>query len=478
MQEVNKTEQELFVEIIENNLKNNIHLLTSDNTLKINSETEYELLGGLCYYIGIGIWDFPKNEKINSKEFNQKLINSLEERLERINVKIETVTKILEKYRNTSKYSVNYWNNVNQINKDLINKELPTQDAFILSPLVKITCNTLTVPLGFVKDLNDVASAKLSALTYRHLLMLNNFIYNDSVDVNSATFDNLKQLQLLDIYNKAVKKATEYYNKQKYSAMFFDLILSMQEFMDYFKGKDFYDILYNVIINSGLNEEEAAKVDEERLSKIDEENENVFRTKPLLAIIKTINEEKKLNYDIDSISSNEQLFTILDTFENNSISEDLVMYLKQCKLDGLKFEWDNLDLTDLQTMISVKFKGLSEEYKKEMELYMEDIPDNIRSFVVDKVNKVIRKLIIDGSEKKAYLYQQLLENGIETFKHLQQIIGLIEQCKIKFSDREEYNELVNYINTNSYVKEKFDLIEKIDALNNETYYFQTLKNMF
>ena len=54
MQEVNKTEQELFVEIIENNLKNNIHLLTSDNTSKINSETEYELLGGLCYYIGIG----------------------------------------------------------------------------------------------------------------------------------------------------------------------------------------------------------------------------------------------------------------------------------------------------------------------------------------------------------------------------------------------------------------------------------------
>nr|DAK62327.1 MAG TPA: hypothetical protein [Caudoviricetes sp.] len=474
MQEVNKTEQELFVEIIENNLKNNIHLLT-DNNSKLEKETEYELLGGLCYYIGIGIWDFPKNEKTNTVLFNRKLIKSLEERLERINVKIETVTKILEKYRNTDIYSVDYWNKVNQINKDLINKELPTQDAFILSPLVKITCNTLTVPLGFVKDLNDVASVKLSALTYRHLLMLNNFIYNDSVDVNSATFDNLKQLQLLDIYNKAVKKATEYYNKQKYSAMFFDLILSMQEFMDYFKGKDFYEILHNIISDSGLEDE---KVDDEKLSKIDEENENVFRTKPLLAIIKTINQEKKLNYDIDSISSNEQLFTILDTFENNSISEDLVMYLKQCKLNGLKFEWDNLDLTDLQTMISAKFKGLSERYKKEMELYMEDIPDNIKNFVVDKVNKVIRKLIIDGSEKKAYLYQQLLENGIETFKHLQQIIGLIEQCKIKFSDREEYNELVNYINTNSYVKEKFDLIEEIDVLNNETYYFQTLKNMF
>lgn len=476
MQEVNKTEQELFVEIIENNLKNNIHLLT-DNNSKLEKETEYELLGGLCYYIGIGIWDFPKNEKTNTVLFNQKLVNSLEERLERINVKIETVTKILEKYRNTDIYSVDYWNKVNQINKYLINKELPTQDAFILSPLVKITCNTLTVPLGFVKDLNDVASVKLSALTYRHLLMLNNFIYNDSVDVNSATFDNLKQLQLLDIYNKAVKKATEYYNKQKYSAMFFDLILSMQEFMDYFKGKDFYEILHNIISNSGLEDE---KVDDEGLVKVEvnEEEENIFSTKPLLAIIKTINDEKKLNYDIDSISSNEQLFTILDTFENNSISEDLVMYLKQCKLNGLKFEWDNLDLTDLQTMISVKFKGLSERYKKEMELYMEDIPDNIRSFVVDKVNKVIRKLIIDGSEKKAYLYQQLLENGIETFKHLQQIIGLIEQCKIKFSDREEYNELVNYINTNSYVKEKFDLIEEIDVLNNETYYFQTLKNMF
>ena len=476
MQEVNKTEQELFVEIIENNLKNNIHLLT-DNNSKLEKETEYELLGGLCYYIGIGIWDFPKNEKTNTVLFNQKLVNSLEERLERINVKIETVTKILEKYRNTDIYSVDYWNKVNQINKDLINKELPTQDAFILSPLVKITCNTLTVPLGFVKDLNDVASVKLSTLTYRHLLMLNNFIYNDSVDVNSATFDNLKQLQLLDIYNKAVKKATEYYNKQKYSAMFFDLILSMQEFMDYFKGKDFYEILHNIISNSGLEDE---KVDDEGLVKVEvnEEEENIFSTKPLLAIIKTINQEKKLNYDIDSISSNEQLFTILDTFENNSISEDLVMYLKQCKLNGLKFEWDNLDLTDLQTMISAKFKGLSERYKKEMELYMEDIPDNIKSFVVDKVNKVIRKLIIDGSEKKAYLYQQLLENGIETFKHLQQIIGLIEQCKIKFSDREEYNELVNYINTNSYVKEKFDLIEEIDVLNNETYYFQTLKNMF
>ena len=65
----NKTEQDLFVEIIENNLKNNINLLTSDNS-KIEKETEYELLGGLCYYIGIGIWDFPKNEKIYTYTLN------------------------------------------------------------------------------------------------------------------------------------------------------------------------------------------------------------------------------------------------------------------------------------------------------------------------------------------------------------------------------------------------------------------------
>jgi len=121
---------------------------------------------------------------------------------------------------------------------------------------------------------------------------------------------------------------------------------------------------------------------------------------------------------------------------------------------------------------------LSEKLKSKMTLYMEDLPTTFKSRVVDKVNKAIQSLIIDGSEKKAYLYQQLLENGIETYKHLQQMIGLIEQCKIKFGESLDYRELVDYIKDNKSIQNKFDLIEEIDKLNDEAYYFQTLKNSF
>ena len=154
------------------------------------------------------------------------------------------------------------------------------------------------------------------------------------------------------------------------------------------------------------------------------------------------------------------------------------MYLKQANKAGLKFKFDDFKLNDLNQVISNKLKVLSEKLKSKMTLYMEDLPTTFKSRVVDKVNKAIQSLIIDGSEKKAYLYQQLLENGIETYKHLQQMIGLIEQCKIKFGESLDYRELVDYIKDNKSIQNKFDLIEEIDKLNDEAYYFQTLKNSF
>ena len=470
MSQTNKTEQELFIETIENNLKNNFQLLLDDK--KLDKTTEYELLGSLCYYIGIGIWDFPKNSSKNNKEFNEKLINSLNDRLARINVKLESVNAVIAKYKDTE---VGYWEEINQINKDLVNKTLPTEDSFLLSPLVKNCILTLIVPISYVKDLNEIKSAKLSELTYRHLLMLNNFIYDDSVEITNSTFLNLKNLQLIDKYNNAIKKGTEYYNKQKYSIMFLDLILSMKEYMEYFKDKDFTSTL-DIIVNSDIKTNNVENNDNPEIKEFN--NEDIFKTEPLKAILLTIIEEKNLNISLNDIKSEEQIFELLDNFGTLKSTEEIVMYLKQANKAGLNFKFDDLELNDLNQVISNKLKVLSDKLKSKMTLYMEDLPTTFKSRVVDKVNKAIQSLIIDGSEKKAYLYQQLLENGIETYKHLQQMIGLIEQCKIKFGESSDYRELVDYIKENKSIQNKFDLIEEIDKLNDEAYYFQTLKNSF
>lgn len=468
MTEKIKTEQELFIETIENNLKNNFHLLLDDK--KIDKTTEYELLGSLCYYIGIGIWDFPKNVNSNTKETNEKLVSSLNDRLSRINIKLESVNSVIKKYKDID---VNYLEEINQINKDLINKTLPSEDSFLLSPLVKNCILTLIVPVSYVKDLDEIKSAKLSELTYRHLLMLNNFIYDESVEITHRTFDDLKNLQLIDKYNKAIKKGTEYYNKQKYSIMFFDLILSMKEYLEYFNDKDFIDTL-DIIKDSDIIKLELKSVDNDK----NIEDENLFKTEPLKAILSIIIEEKKLDISIDDIKSDEQIYELLKDSDSLKISEDIVMYLKQANQVGLKFKFDDLNLDNFKSHIIDDLKEVSEKLKSKLTLYMEDLPSTIKTRVIDKVNYAIQSLIIDGSEKKAYLYQQLLENGIETYKHLQQMIGLIEQCKVRFGESLRYRELVEYINENKSIQNKFELIEEIDKLNDKAYYFQTLKSMF
>lgn len=468
MTEKIKTEQELFIETIENNLKNNFHLLLDDK--KIDKTTEYELLGSLCYYIGIGIWDFPKNVNNNTKETNEKLVSSLNDRLSRINIKLESVNSVIKKYKDID---VNYLEEINKINKDLINKTLPSEDSFLLSPLVKNCILTLIVPVSYVKDLDEIKSAKLSELTYRHLLMLNNFIYDESVEITHRTFDDLKNLQLIDKYNKAIKKGTEYYNKQKYSIMFFDLILSMKEYLEYFNDKDFIDTL-DIIKDSDIVKLELKSVDNDK----NIEDENLFKTEPLKAILSIIIEEKKLDITLDDIKSDEQIYELLKDSDSLKISEDIVMYLKQANQVGLKFKFDDLNLDNFKSHIINDLKEVSEKLKSKLTLYMEDLPSTIKTRVIDKVNYAIQSLIIDGSEKKAYLYQQLLENGIETYKHLQQMIGLIEQCKVKFGESLRYRELVEYINENKSIQNKFELIEEIDKLNDKAYYFQTLKSMF
>jgi hypothetical protein len=469
MTEKIKTEQELFIETIENNLKNNFHLLLDDK--KIDKTTEYELLGSLCYYIGIGIWDFPKNVNNNTKETNEKLISSLNDRLSRINIKLESVNSVIKKYKYID---VNYLEEINQINKDLINKTLPSEDSFLLSPLVKNCILTLIVPVSYVKDLDKIKSAKLSELTYRHLLMLNNFIYDESVEVTNRTFEDLRNLQLIDKYNKAIKKGTEYYNKQKYSIMFFDLILSMKEYLEYFNDKDFIDTL-DIIKDSDIVKLELKSVDN---NDKDIEDENLFKTEPLKAVLSIIIEEKKLGITLDDIKSDEQIYELLKDSDSLKISEDIVMYLKQTNQVGLKFKFDDLNLDNFKSHIIDDLKEVSEKLKSKLTLYMEDLPSTIKTRVIDKVNYAIQSLIIDGSEKKAYLYQQLLENGIETYKHLQQMIGLIEQCKVRFGESLKYRELVEYINENKSIQNKFELIEEIDKLNDKAYYFQTLKSMF
>ena len=89
---------------------------------------------------------------------------------------LKTVHRFLEEF-SSQKYKdidVNYLEEINQINKDLINKTLPSEDSFLLSPMVKSCIQSLIIPVSYVKDLEEILRTKLSELTYRHLLMLNN----------------------------------------------------------------------------------------------------------------------------------------------------------------------------------------------------------------------------------------------------------------------------------------------------------------
>ena len=98
--------------------------------------------------------------------------------------------------------------------------------------------------------------------------------------------------------------------------------------------------------------------------------------------------------------------------------------------------------------------------------------------IVTYVNDCIVCCIMENEEQKQYLISQLIENGISTYNHLQQIMSVIETCKIYGEDSIVYVNLYNYIQDKTNIKEVFENANKMTNLELKLQVYTLFKNWY
>ena len=278
--------------------------------------------------------------------------------------------------------------------------------------------------------------------------------------------------------------------------MFYELILTMQELLnsDKFVDKSFTDVINDIArtVNEEIDKETNNDVTEKNKEEIERKLiQDYIDNSPLKAvtysIIEEMNHRNNTDLSVDTISTGEQLFNIISDYENIEIADEMIMYLKQYKHKNPDYIF-NLDSFDgivnkstefslFKSNLNILFEKKALELKEKMEVYLQDIDDSVLNTVVTLINKTLKVIVVDGSEKKAYIHQQLLENGVFTYQQLHQMINLIEQCKIYGKDIKVYDKLKSYVNEQPIIKINFEKYEEVNKLNNFVYYLQTLKSL-
>lgn len=437
------------------------------NNFKINTK-QYEILGNIAYMFGI---EFVGQQKHLKKVVMENFVL----RMKSLNLSSEQLFKFSNILKNISIENIE--NSKDKL-KELIVKECEFSGE--ITPKIKSNINSIfrnsNFSVSYIMDIDELM--KVKKITYGQLLKANKIIY-ENINISGKSFKNLRVLLQEPEYIKEINKASEYFDSQKFSLVYFDMILSLKEWFELSDSKlivdggvdltgyslsmvdkpelleEFVDYTEteNVIENIEVNEPEVLN-DTVKIEQNNPDDTDLF----LIGVIKeTLNSAEIPTAEV-----------LLDGFNQILNSEDLVQHVysfvkagihKNRKLftECLPFEKSEFtNLLDLQlNKAKASYKTLVENYVKEIN------PDNLPK-IVNYVNDLINSLVIDNSEKKSYLFQQLNENQIFTIKQLHQTIGLIEDCNINGSEINSYINLRDYLTNNLDIKEIFESIADID----------------
>jgi len=424
------------------------------------TKQNFEILGSVAYMFGM---DFMTQKK----SFNKMTISNWCLRMKDMGLNAETISRFQYVLSNINVETI-------EKTKDSLKNLMLKEAKFEFNNLKQLKLNidsiikTSTFPVGFATEINDLL--KSTKYTYGDLLKINKFIY-ENLTISGKIFPKLNAIHGNIEFSKNINKASEYYDLQKFSLIYFDSLLTLKEWFEIetFATKDTY-IQYledNSLIENIIEPTETEKV----IENIEVNNpENISKT-----ISEATPEETDLflhnilmeKYNTDDFGNSDSVISsILMCSEDEDLVQHVYQFVKTRKeLNRIDFKnVYNFDKSELLTKLDLQYKSIAEEYKKLVETYVKEFTPEEKSKIVNYINDIITSLVIDNSEKKAYLFQQLNENQVHTYKHLQQMLGLIEDCNIAGNSINSYISLRDYLNLNEEIASVFESIQQIDNL--------------
>lgn len=267
----------------------------------------------------------------------------------------------------------------------------------------------------------------------------------------------------------ALDKAVELYNEGKYAIIFMEAIQSFFERVEFFKTQ-YQD--YRVCIGQMLDPEKFVKHEE---IENEENQEEVVNTEEQVKVEQSENEElidnnpeKFIEKMIHEVTNQEEFdSTTYEKFLSGLLADEdslphVIQYLK-AKTSQIEegktefFQKFNDEILELQSKDG-------EEYRKIVEIVCQPVGANAKK-INSYIRSVIKCLMIETNQHAQYFATQLVDDSIETWSHFQELITLIDSCKIRGSKISEYAQMFTFIeNTTNYpeIREQFNKLAPIE----------------
>lgn len=468
--------------------------LDADKDYKLNV-TEFTLIGDLAYLVGL--------DMANNNKFYKRI----------------PVTNFIERFKvvnlNTKQFSKSFDDILFRIKTENIipaKEELKTilvqpikTDALQTSALkaqLKNLFKHFSIPVNFAIGLDEILNSK-NALTYNDILKLNGLIQNNTTFLSGA-LKSVMKLYNDAYFNETLRRGDELFQLQKFGVMYFDSIISavelhnsLPEFMFFigdeneYKTYDFEAAEANVIKKEEQAASEQIPAEVETATGAETEVKVEFNEKfhPKEVERATKLQDEEPDYFVRSVLE-EQMgrpIVTLDDFKEAVMkcisNKDFIQYFYQylsankARKDRKPFDdvWAEFTPASMEAFLDTHIQQKREEYKELAESMLKPIPSDKTNSIINYLNECINNLIITTPEAKNYLISQIAENQVSTYRHLQQMLGLVEQQQISGTGYYTYVVLYNYLDTQTDCKDIFAKSHKADAMGVEISAFIGLK---
>lgn len=514
----NQNQQNSFFNFAENYFKNKteaqLQKLLFEATQNAENKKEltfaqFELVGILSFIFGLDYcsMQYPK----------KKIIENVKTRLAAFKIS-QSVIFAFSKY--ISVHDNSLVENQNKLIEDKFNGNVENDTAsFIAANLVLEVIKNSIFDIKFSTEfveLNEKAGDAISyqniSMSYAELLKINSFIYENAIFDAETYFNFLKQYEKiqLDIYYAELNKAAKIFNSIKFSVIYIESLISIKEAYERFgielnhtdeayeKFKENFYIrdgnLSNIETaeNSEVTGNELGDGTDEfvttikngelfKNTKSQEEFKDLLEKYPNVFILVTLEEayfaQTGENFDWENVekcaSQLSEAIDILisDTDQAQSIYQFIAMVEKAGhSIDDIDDNHDDAEPSvylkvyqKLHEILSTKLNNLKGTYEDNVKYVCQDIENRELNEITYNLDNCIKSCIIETPEQKKYLISQLYENGIKTYNHLQQIISVLETCKIKGVNASYYNYFLKYImEENEVVKNVFEIMGNLE----------------
>ena len=463
---------------------------------------EYESLGIISYFIGLDFYSMNKwNELTMSNVISRLLLNKIDYKI------LTKFNEILTIIKNEKIDYIKFFDNTKDLMMNKIKLNLTQNENKLVVESIKNLIDKLLIPVNISQDIYEKFILK-EVLTYHDIIVFNSLIYDNSI-INGKSAKLFIELSNNQDYLKLLNKASNYFELQKFALFYkesiFNFYIKNIENENIYYNDDFFkEFLTIELINKFRIEDNNQQKfidlkssienyskeylsslfenkDENKTKVIPLNNDVNIEQKPLNSSMETLhdNVENPLekpnevikqilndfnvisnenNVNFDYLNNPKELISLLKDMLN---TEDLVssFYIFLTKYN--EFKNSNIDVNkiniseycsytneELLIEINEELNTLRNKYDEIIKNYIVEIDKDVLKNILSYINKLLGVLYFGNSDDKGIIFSQLNENTIFTYKHLHQLINVIENQYLKGENIIEYYNFKLYMNDN------------------------------